>query len=531
MSEPREEMSAAPPAMPGGKPGGDRSRWMGGLFLLLACLYVVPIWSVHFIPTTDGPCHVYNAWILRQYGNTAQYPLFHEFYEINWQPVPNWTSHAVLALLMLAASPGIAEKVLLTGYMALFLGGLWYLAGAAAPERRWLAFLGVPLSYNLLLQLGFYNFSISLGCFMLAVGYFWRHRERPGLRHAVVLNLILLLCYFSHILSTDLALLSIAILWLSSFERQSWRRHLLHIPALAPQVVLPVWFLATARGPIVPSTLTAGQLTDFLLHGQVLHTFSRGQLRIGSALTALGLLLAVLTVLRENLSWDGRKPRLLLHPVDGFLLASCVCLVLYFLSPEGAAGGSVLKPRLSLYPLLLLLPWLSGRLGRAVAAAGVCVATVLALAYLGIVLHWYRALDPEVEAFVAGLDKAAPNSRLLPLLWKARGASPFVGIFGHAVDHVATARGLVDYDNYEATTALFPVRFKPSVHRPDLYTIEADPGALLIRQYRDAIDEVYCWHMPSDAPLEGRLGNNGFTLATDRGPARLYLAPSGTGRP
>ncbi len=42
-----------------------RVRWLGRLFLALTLLYLVPIWSVRYLPTSDGPAHLYNAWVLR----------------------------------------------------------------------------------------------------------------------------------------------------------------------------------------------------------------------------------------------------------------------------------------------------------------------------------------------------------------------------------------------------------------------------------------------------------------------------------
>ena len=32
-------------------------------------------------------------------------------------------------------------------------------------------------------------------------------------------------------------------LWLASLRAATWRRHLLHLPILAPQAVLPLWYL------------------------------------------------------------------------------------------------------------------------------------------------------------------------------------------------------------------------------------------------------------------------------------------------
>ncbi|HEX3131909.1 MAG TPA: hypothetical protein VH394_31515, partial [Thermoanaerobaculia bacterium] len=186
-----------------------KERW---LFWTMVALLLIPVWSVAYIPTTDGPSHIYNAWILRQYANTQEYPLFEQYYEIDWRPIPNWLSHAALTLLMFPFDPRTAEKVLLSGYVILLAGAARFLAGST--DRSWLAWLALPLIYNQLLHLGFYNFCLSIGFCLLAVGTWWRHRDRPTLGLAVKLNLLLLLCWFSHIVSLVLALMTIGVLWL-----------------------------------------------------------------------------------------------------------------------------------------------------------------------------------------------------------------------------------------------------------------------------------------------------------------------------
>ena len=95
-------------------------RWLGALFLTLALLYLIPFWIVHYLPTVDGPCHTYNAWILRQYDHV---PLFRQYYQINAEPYPNWIGHGIMALLMLAVPPLVAEKLLASVYALTLLGG------------------------------------------------------------------------------------------------------------------------------------------------------------------------------------------------------------------------------------------------------------------------------------------------------------------------------------------------------------------------------------------------------------------------
>ena len=71
--------------------GPDRVQRQPGylwLFLLLALLYLVPLWSVRYLPTLDGPCHVYTAWAMHAYGDQAAHPLLARYFFINWKPVP-----------------------------------------------------------------------------------------------------------------------------------------------------------------------------------------------------------------------------------------------------------------------------------------------------------------------------------------------------------------------------------------------------------------------------------------------------------
>jgi len=223
-------------------------RWIGALFFALALLYLVPFWIVHYLPTVDGPCHTYNAWILLHYGDSREYPLFRQYYEINAEPYPNWIGHGIMVLLMLVAPPLVAEKVLVSLYALAFLGGLWYFAGSVRPGSRWLAFLGFPFVFNSLFQFGFYNFSISLALFLWVLGFWWRHRDRPGdLRYVVGINLLLGLCYFSHILSFGLSLVAIAVLWLATLRRDNWRLRAGHVAVLAPQGYVAGWYRLLSR--------------------------------------------------------------------------------------------------------------------------------------------------------------------------------------------------------------------------------------------------------------------------------------------
>jgi hypothetical protein len=487
-----------------------------GLFFLLVFLHLAPFWAVTAVPTTDGPSHVYNAWILQQQASGREAPIL-RYYRIAHSPLPNWTGHAALALLMVPFDPATAEKILVSGCVVVFLLGARYLAMSTSPDRSWLAFLAFPFVYNQPFQYGFYNFCGSIGLFLFALGYWWRRRDSPGWRLAAGLNLILLLCYFTHILSTVLALGGIGILWLATLRRTALKRHLLHVLILAPQAILPLWFVSTHGAEPTPGKGEPWVLFQYFVRNQVLYTFSETQLLLGPLLTALFALLAVATLLQR------RPPRL--REEDGFVIIAAVVTVLFFIGPEGMSGGSLIKMRLCPYPWLLLLPWISPRIalpgGREV--RGALVAALSAAAAVNVVayIQWYQTADRDVQSFLAVAREIAPGSRVLPALFDRRASLGVTGLLGHAIDRAAVEKGFLDWGHYEAQYDLFPVQYRPGVSYPSLWKLEVTPAALDVETHRDEIDYVFCWKMPPDSPLAARL-RKGYTLVAEQAPARLY---------
>jgi hypothetical protein len=481
-------------------------RHLRRLFFALALLYVLPFWVVGHVPTTDGPSHTYNAWVLRHYADAERYPLFQRYYEINPLPYPNWISHGTMALLMLAVPAQAAEKLLVSGYVLAFLAGAWYLAGAARPGERWLAFLAFPFAYHQLFQYGFYNFAISVALFLIILGYWWRRRERPGIAFAVVINLLLWLCYLSHILSFGLALIAIAVLWLATLRRETWRRHLLHVPILLPQLALPLWFLLKQGSQEFPAAWPLAQLVRYFVRLEVLFTLGEAQIWYGMALAALFLVLLVRSFRR------GRGEE------NAFLILALLFAAFYFLSPDGLAGGWLLKNRLSLYPFLVLIPWLSPRLGRRAETVAAAVLALTALANLGYLVHGYRELGAAVDEYLAGLASAAPDTRILALTFAHTGPTD---VFSHAIAYAALEKGQVDWDNYEAKVAFFPVRFRASVVFPDIPGIQWDPGSYHVKPNRERVDALYLWRMPPGNALGARLRRY-YGLTEEEGGGQLF---------
>jgi hypothetical protein len=504
-----------------------KSGMEGWLFAALAVLHLVPFWTVAYVPTTDGPSHVYNAFVQLHLHDPA-YPLFGRTFEIDPRPLPNWTSQAVLVPLLAVFSPAVAEKVLGCVYVLLLLAAARFFAGStdsSEPDRRWLAFLAFPFVFNWGFHFGFYNFCLSVAFYLLALGCWWRRRERPGVRLAVEMTVLLLLCYFSHIVAVVLALFSLGVLWIAMLPRAlrtgALRRHLLHLVILAPQAVLPLWFMVSRRGEAAgPGSSSLWSRVEDLVGMKMLFTFGEWWLRF--SLVIVLAVLALLTVRRRRGSgW---------READAFLLLAAALTGLYFLSPDKMAGGSFLQLRLTLFPLLVLIPWLAPPSLPWLRRTALSVLTLLAVWNVVNVVQAWRILDQDVRTVLAAADGIAPGSRVLSLMFDVFPDLPGPVMRLHVFNRVDAEKGLADWSDYEAVSGVFPVRFKPGVRVPSLWQIQRDPDGIEIERFADRTDSVYCWKMPAGSQLARRLARS-YDLVRQEGEARLFERRRGIAAP
>src|SRR5258708_19032544 len=168
--------------------------WLGALFVVVALLHLLPVWRVEYLPTVDGASHVYNATVLRELA--AGTPGFQRAYAADLKPYPNWLGHAFLWLALGLVPPVVAEKLLVSVIILLFLGGCWRLAGVVDPRSRMYALLAMPLTFHVLLQMGFYNYSLGAAIALFAIAEAWESRGMSGWRPVEATAFWLVLCYF-----------------------------------------------------------------------------------------------------------------------------------------------------------------------------------------------------------------------------------------------------------------------------------------------------------------------------------------------
>src|SRR4030095_8168874 len=96
------------------------------IFIALLVLFLVPVWTVDFFVTGDGPCHLHNSKILLDWWQGNR--LFYEpFYFLNTNFDPNWLFNLITAPLLGIFGMPWAEKIFFSLYVLGFGLGFRFL--------------------------------------------------------------------------------------------------------------------------------------------------------------------------------------------------------------------------------------------------------------------------------------------------------------------------------------------------------------------------------------------------------------------
>jgi hypothetical protein len=486
------------------------------LFWALLVAHLIPIWGFRYFPSQDGPAHLENAAILRDYSRSDR-PLLHEFYAINPNPDPNWFSHLFLAALMYVVPPLVAEKILLTAHWLLLPLSFRYAVRSVRPDAGYLAVFAFPLANNMFLHMGFYNFCFSVGFYFLVVGYWLRHRDQFTVGRTLVLTALVLGMYFCHLVAVAAAGLTLGIgvayrCFRPHKAPHSLWRALVPLAAFLPAVLLGAWFVWRPKGMPLPGIESDSVSRALgLVKLEALVSFTRVE---GACAWVLGV--GLWLVAAATLANQIRTRRLTAN--NEMLLCVAAMVVVYFLAPDATAGGSFLFLRLGLLTYFALLFWLAGqtlvprvRWGMQIGAA------LVSLALLGLHTASYWRLNALLDDYVACAPLLEPQKTLLPISFDHTGhaadvpLSVRVGAFRHAAGYLAAERGVINLLNYEPSMGYFPIRYNPAMKRSGPLPGEAgNYGGLLFDQppYLDVagftrrtgqtVDYILLWGLPAE---------------------------------
>lgn len=403
-------------------------------------IYLLPIWLFDYFPTQDGVSHVYNAQIITEYNN-ANYQ-FNDYYEINWFPFPNWLSHISLAILMYIFPPLIAEKIFLSIYVILFPLAFRYFLNAVKSDRDSLVILSFTFIYNYLLLMGFYNFAVSVPLFFLTLGYWWKHKAEMNTIRIVLLNLLIIIIYFAHLISYTFSLFSIVLLATIHY-RKNIKQILQSAYSIIPSGLMLLIYLPTSdltEGGLPKLSLgRIWELLENLVCMHVLIAYNQHQQWIAYAVFGLILLFSIWTI------WENRRTST--EGIVGsttFLILFAVLIGLYLLLPNSIGPGGWVNDRILILATLTILACfrLSDNIRWKQIFTG--LVTFLAVANVLHICILCSNLNRELRHFNAFVDKIENNSIILPLQFLPNGDSLRVGIFVNAANYYCLDNGCIN---------------------------------------------------------------------------------------
>jgi hypothetical protein len=489
-------------------------------FWAVALLYLIPVWLFPYLPTQDGPAHLCNAQILKDYGDPAAG--YDAFFELRAEPLPNLTSHALLAGLLYFVPALVAEKLLVSLYVLGFAASFRWFLGAFGPRCRPLAWAGLLLVFNRCFWMGFYNYCLSLILVWIVLGACLRWRGRLHVTQMFVLMLLFTVAYFTHLVGFLLAAAGAFGVAIFVSPRRILAPLLIVVAALPPACLTMNYFESTA---FFASTSARRLFQQPLarLRGEKIEPGLWQELRaidnellanhVGTAIPASLVLagfwglLAILTIAsyRARAPDERDGPGWLFPAVFGLLL-----LAGYLLAPHDVefTHGGFLKTRLAPLPFLVWLACLREPAHRWTRLLVRAVAIVLLAVNLALVMRTVHAGNEELEAYTAGLDAAGSGNRLFVMQANPL-QPPLANPLLHAADYYCLGNGNVNLDNYEASTSHFPVKYRPGVKR--------GMGSLAGYAQRDVVDLVLCWNVAA--------GPAGWDEVFRQGPLSLYRRP------
>jgi hypothetical protein len=457
---------------------------------------LLPFWTFPYVPTQDGPSHLANALILKDYSQPES--RFPEFYWINWNPIPNWSGYILLAGLSYLFPPLIAEKLLVTLYSFGFAFTFQYFVGALREPSPWLTLAGFLLAFGSCFWLGFYNYCLSLLFLFVILGYLLRRWNALEGRHVVVLGLLFFGSFLTHLVGFVLAAASC--FWIAAtLLPRRWQNSVWLIAATLLPAGLALKFLYEARiaGPAGLGKLY-GYLEGWLVGDSQWERITQGVMSVKKELLGInvpglsGLLLISMTCLYACFLaggyWNKRTgDQAVQHALRRSLVGLSVVLgLLYFILPEGMTRGmgGYLKTRLVLLPPLLWLACSQQPVqARGRYFLGIATSALLALTTYHHV-SFMQCANNDLAEFTAGLDVAG-RGRVL-FLDNKRKASAWVDPLFHAGDYYCLGSKNINTADHFAKTLHSVVRLQAGI----------EEGWNYFQDYpnRSLIDTIIVWN-------------------------------------
>jgi hypothetical protein len=309
-----------PPAPPRFRSSGISGAQIGILFAALTLLISIPIWTHPLPPLSDYVNHLARMHVIAQ---LQANPLASNFYEVNWQVIPNLTMDFIVPALARVMNIYTAGSTYIVAMFALLISGTLALNRALVGRWTVLPLFAFPLVYNYVFLVGLMNYLFGIGIALWALSGWIALRDRPWpLRYLLSIVSVVAL-FFCHL--SALGIYGVGILSFEVLRLWDWRREL-GVRRIADFVLSGFPFLAAAPLLYLSPTMNLISNTYWEQRGKI-----DGLMYVISDYSDIAAF-ALTAIMATGVVWAVRHRILRFHPLVFVLLA--VGGAVYFALPR-----------------------------------------------------------------------------------------------------------------------------------------------------------------------------------------------------
>jgi hypothetical protein len=389
------------------------------LVAIFSVLFLIPIWTVKYLPLQDWPIFMGYSYIA---ANISQFPSF----QLKPFPPPYSTGFFLLAGLMRLFPPYVAGKIVLSIYIIAFLSGLCYFLNRLNPEAIFFFFFAPLLVFNYFFAKGNISFILSIPLFLFAIPYFVRN---PGNRwHTLLISFVFALSiYFTHFF-TYLAFLLIVFLLLVSRKKGL----VALLVSMIPAFLFVPYFIAN-KAPL-ELLLYRSIFTKFISFRDVLGTWHPYLDVTLLAIPFLGLLgFAIMGWKQTRMVWK---------------IALLVLFILFLLSPMEIYTLTRADQRFLPFMFFVLLLFPKDKELRIPSRLFVCLLILLSLVNLVAKQMVFMRLQTKINSCICILNEVDPHKAVVNMGTK----DYYIGVinpFLHILDYRMVLQNSARVPSYE----------------------------------------------------------------------------------
>jgi len=387
------------PSLPRLRTPGISAPQIGVLFAALTLLISIPIWTHPLPPLSDYVNHLARMQVI---ATLAKNPQLANFYEIDWQVIPNLTMDLIVPLLARVMNIYLAGQVYIVLMFALIISGTLALNRALIGRWSALPLFAFPLLYNYVFLVGLMNYIFGIGVALWALAGWVALRERVWPIRFILSTACVVVLFFCHLSALGIygiGVLSVEILRLWERRQQPWP-------------LLIVDFVASGLPFLAAAPLLYASPTMQLVSG--VYWDQRG--KIDGLMYVIAnysdiVAFALVTVMVASTVWAVRHRILRFHPLV-FVLIIVGCIV-YLALPRVMFDTYMTDQRVPIGVAFMLFACGILELRRRMVRRGFLIILLILIAgrLIEIDLNWSQLSD-STSQFRSSVRRIAPGSKV-----------------------------------------------------------------------------------------------------------------------